>query len=256
MKTISLTTASDFLDQLNLPATSKGFEDLVTPKIDFDELKNQAMLAGSEVISFVKGVSIARRQDILNCALLAQLAANHKVNDETDILNWYNTYFDVLTNVGWVIQDKGFSAYTEKANGLEAHEAILKVAAVLLGAAPAALAVVTATIEAMKSMDKDNPWIKIFDRESRKYTTAKFQIALVEEDISGQFLISLMAFKLVAKSNLTQVLFFKIKSGEVNFEQHAGKITINEDILNGIREKIRQKLIGRSEDMIDALDLG
>jgi hypothetical protein len=241
---------------LELPVPSGGFES-VEPKLqaDFDALKNQAMVVGSEVLSFVKGVSIERRQDIVNCALLAQLAANHKVNSETDIFSWYDTYFDVLTNLGWVIQDKGFSSYEEKANGLETHEAILKVAAVLMGAAPTALAVVISTIEAMKSMNKDNPWITIFDRETRKSTTAKFQIALVEEESSGQFMVSLMAFGLNAKSTLIQILFFKIRSAEVSLKHCSGKVTINEDVLTGTREKIRVKLIGHTSEMIDAIDL-
>lgn len=257
MNTVNLVTASKFLDELDLPGFRDGFESAeVKPQVDFDALKSQAMVAGAEVISFVKGVSVERRQDIINCALLAQLAANKKVPDETDVLTWYNTYFEVLTNLGWVIQEKGFASFKEKAIGLEAHQAIQMVANILLGPAPTALAVVTSTLEAMKSMKKDNPWITIFDRESRKSTTAKFQIALAEEDASGQFLVYLMAFKLIDKATLTQVLFFKTQTDEITFEHASGKVTINEDILTGIREKVRLKLIGRTGDMVDAIDLG
>lgn len=184
MSQVNLSTASQFLNQLKLPTITKsGFEaEEEKPQVDFDELKNQATVAKAEVVSFVKGLSVERRQDIVNCALLAQLAADKNVSDKNDIFKWYDSYFDVLTNLGWVIQDKGFCSYEEKADGMKMHEAILKVAAVVLGAAPAALAIVTSTIEAMKSMDNDNPWITIFDRESQSAETAKFQITLVEED--------------------------------------------------------------------------
>ena len=161
----------------------------------------------------------------------------------------------MLSNLGWVIQDKGFTAYEEKADGLEAHEAILKVAALLLGAAPTALAVVTTTIEAMKSMNKDNPWITIFDQKSRAAETARFQIALAEEDEAGQFMVSMMAFGLKANSKLTQILFFKIHSDKVSLKYCSGKVTINEVVLAGVREKVRVKLIGRTGGYIDSLDL-
>ena len=257
MSEITVASARHFLDHLALPALSRGgFEAVETkPQVELDAMKNQALVVGSEVVSFVNGVSAERRQDIINCALLAQLAADHTVTDRENVFEWYETYFSVLTNLGWVIQDKGFASYEEKADGLEAHEAILKVAAVLLGGAPTALAIVTSTIEAMKSMEKDNPWITIFDRESRTARTARFQIALAENDAAGQFMVSLMAFGLRADSTITQVLFFKIRSTSATFKHCSGKVTINEDVLTGIREKIRIKLLGRTGEYIDSLNL-
>lgn len=254
MSRVTIASASKFLEHVELPALARGAA-REAELIDFDELKNQAAVVGSEVVSFVKGVSAERRQDIVNCALLAQLAANHRVQDKTRIFEWYDAYFEVLTNLGWVLQDKGFSSYEEKADGLQAHEAILKVAGVLLGAAPTALAIVTSTIEAMKEMDKGNPWITIFDRESKSAKTARFQIALAEEGSSGQFMVTLMAFGLEAESTLTQVLFFKIRSDKVSFKHCSGKVTINEMVLAGVREKIQAKLIGRTGGYIDSLDL-
>jgi hypothetical protein len=256
MSNISAASASHFVDSLHLPPVpTAGFEAAAEAKVHFDAVKNQAAVVGSEVISFVKGVSTERRQDIVNCALLAQLAADAKVKDRTNLFDWYDAYYDVLTNLGWVIQAKGFASYEEEAQGLEAHEAILKVATVLLGASPTALAIVVSTIEAMKSMEADNPWITIFDRESRSAESAKFQIALAEESEDGQFMISMMAFALKADSTLTQVLFFKIRSDSVSLKHRSGSVTIDEDVLAGVRDKIRTKLVGRTSGFVDSLDL-
>lgn len=257
MPEISPASARQFVEHIELPPRPRagllGAED--APRIDFDALKDQATVIGSEVVSFVKGVTVERRQDIVNCATLAQLAANHRVADRTKIFDWYDAYFDVLANLGWVLQDKSFSAYEEKAQGLEAHEAILKVAQVLLAGSPGALAVVASTLDAMKSMDADNPWITIFDRESRSAETAKFQIALAEQEPDGRFMISMMAFGLKADSTLTQVLFFKIHSDKVSLRHCSGKVTINDDVLAGVRDKVRQKLVGHTGGYIDSLDL-
>jgi hypothetical protein len=257
MKTVTARSAARFVDELELPGLPRGgFEAKPQRRpVDFDALKNQAVVVGSDVISFVEGVSAERREDVVNATLLAQLAANKKVADRSQVLEWYDAYFDVLTNLGWVIQEKGFNAYEEKADGLQAHEAILKVAAVVFGSAPTALAVVTSTIEAMKSMDKDNPWITIFDRESKYANTARFQVGLAQQDSTGQFMISMMAFGLEAKSTLTQVLFFKILSNKVKLKQCSGKVTINDAVLTSVREKVKSKLAGRTSGYIDALDI-
>ena len=255
MANIDVPSALAYVRKLDLPLARSMVGAAEDEVIDFDTFKKQITVVGSEVVSFVEGISAQRRQDITNATLLAQLAANKKVTDREDILAWYDSYFDVLTNVGWVLQDRGFSEYTEKVDGLETHEAILKVAAVLLGGAPISLAVVSQTLGAMKSMDKDNPWITIFNRESRAAKAARFQISLTEQAENGQFMVTTMAFALNAKSKVTQVLFFKIHKTEATLKHCSGKVTINEEVLFGVRDVVKAKLVGRTRDFIVALDI-
>ena len=151
-------------------------------------------------------------------------------------------YFEVLENIGWVIQDKGFASYEERADGLEAHEAILKVAATILAPSPTALMVITSTLEAMKSIEADKSWITLFDRESKYTNVAHFQIALVEQGDADQILVSLMAFSLEAQSTLTQVLFLKIRSDSVKLKHCTGKVTINHAVLSAVRAQIKTKV--------------
>jgi hypothetical protein len=244
-----------FVKAIKLPERAKKLVEKKAARINFDEMKNQAVVVGSEVVSFVKGISAERKQDIINAAMLAQLAANEKVKDRSNIFAWYNAYFNVLSNIGWVIQETGFNSYEEEADGLEAHEAILKVAAVVLAAAPTALAIVTATVEAMKSMDKNNPWITIFDRESRSEHAARFQISLAEQDEAGQFMVSTMAFGLKAESTITQILFFKIWKNHMTLKHCSGKVTINTDLLGAVRDKIKAKLVDWAVDLIGSTDI-
>ena len=256
-KKITPTSAREFLNTVELPPATRGGIERAGDIIDFNAQKNQAMVVASDIVSFVKGVSNERRQDIVNASLLAQLVANKKVPDKTRIIEWYNAYFDVLENIGWVIQDKSFSSYTDEADGLEAHEAILKVAAVFLGASPAALAVVISTLEALKSMDSSKSWMTIFDRESKHAKTGHFQIALAEQGDNDQFFVSLMAFSLKAESTITQILFFKIRNDEVELDKCSGKVTINEEVLSSIRERVKQKIAAHTNDYIANLpDLG
>ncbi len=257
MTKVTARSAREFVNALELPASKRGGFESAPITIDYEAQKNQALVVASDVVSFVKGVSNERRQDIVNSSLLAQLAASKRVPDRKNVIDWYKTYFEVLENIGWVTQNSTFSAYTQEADGLETHKAILKAAAVFLGPAPAALAVVTSTLEAMKSMDSNSSWIKIFDRETKCAETAHFQIALAEQGNNDQFFVSLMAFSLKAQTDITQFLFFKIRKDEVELKKCMGKVTINDDVLVSVRERVKQKIAAHANDYIAKLpDLG
>jgi hypothetical protein len=254
MKSISPDQARRYVSSLNLDdRLRRGAKAAGTVELNFDQVKNQAAVVGSDIVSFMKGVTPERREDIVNSSLLAQLAAKKQVNDPARIYDWYNAYFDVLTNIGWSVQDRGFAAYAEASDNFQAHEAIMKVAASLLGPAATTLAVIQATLDALKSLSADSPWLAIFNRESQSAQTARFQVTLAEQTEDNQFLVSLMAFGIEAKATLTQVLFFKFKSSETSLKHYSGKVTINPHVLANVRDLIKAKIAAHAIDYIKAL---
>jgi hypothetical protein len=254
MSNVSVSAALEFVRTAELPTVPRGLEALeAVADFDFKKAKDQAMVVGSDIVSFVKGVTEERRRDIVNSALLAQLVANKKVSADVDVLKWYDTYFDALTKIGWVIQSKQFASHVEQSESFAAHEAILAVATILLGPSPAALAVVKATLDAVKSLDKDGPLITLFDRQSQHASSARFQVTLAEQEEGGQFLVTLMAFALKAQARVTQVLFAKFRSGEVKLKHASGSVTINTTVLAAIRPAVEQKLAGVADKFIKGL---
>jgi hypothetical protein len=204
--------ALQFVQDVELPQPLEGQAVEAAAQFDFDKAKDQAVIVGSDIISFVKGVTEQRRQDLVNSALLAQLVANKKVTNPSHVFSWYGAYFDALTNIGWLVQDKQFIDHIESSSSLEAHKAIISLATTLLGPQAAALQVVKATLDALQKMDESSPWITLFNRESKFAKTARFQVTLAEEAPDSQFLVTLMAFGLVAESTLTQVLMFGLST--------------------------------------------
>jgi hypothetical protein len=91
-------------------------------------------------------------------------------------------------------------------------------------------------------MDANSPWLTIFNRESQSGQTAHFQVTLVQPDDKGQFLVTLMAFGLEARSTLTQVLFFKLHSSEDVLKHFSGKVSVDSEVLATVRDDIRKKL--------------
>jgi len=254
-KNVTPETARKFVAAVDIPEARKTRGAAVVDKMAvlFDAAKAQAAVVGGDVISFVPGVTSDRKEAILNSSLLAQLAASKKIADRARVYEWYEAYFEVLQNIGWVVQDKGFSEYEESSGNFEAHKAILAVATVVLGAAPTALAIIKSTIEALHSMDESRPWITIFNRESQKAKTARFQIGLAEQDANGQFFVNVLAFGLEASSNVTQVLFFKAKKQDAKLKHYSGRVTINEGVLNAVGPAIKQKLVGHASTFIAQL---
>jgi hypothetical protein len=102
-------------------------------------------------------------------------------------------------------------------------------------------------------MDENSPWITLFNRESQFAKSARFQVTLAEQQPDAQFLVTLMAFGLVAASTLTQVLFFKFKTNDVRLKHSSGKVTINTYVLDSIREAVKDRIAGFSSDFIQAL---
>lgn len=255
MRTLTPETARSYVARLDLPErhVRRGGAAPGVVELAFDAAKNQAAVVGSDVVSFVTGVTPERREDVVNATLLAQLVAKKRVPDSTRVQEWYDAYFDVLTNVGWTLQQKDFAEYREKSENFEAHKAILQVAAIVLGPAPAALAIVTTAINALHSMDASSPWITLFSRESQSARTAHFQVSLAEQKPDGQFMVSLMAFGLEARTTITQVLFFKAKASEATLRHCSGAVTIDTDVLDGVRGAVKQKLVGFAQDYVKAL---
>lgn len=250
---VSVESARQFVKDVAVPKPRMMLGPTETVELALDAAKTQTAIVGSEIVSFVSGVTAERREAIINSSLLAQLAAKKKVPDLTRIYDWYDAYFEVLTNVGWVVQDKGFAEYKESGSNFETHKAILAVASVVLGNAPTALAIVTSTLNALQSMDESRPWITIFNRESQKARTARFQISVAEQDEEGQFFVNLLAFGLEASSDVTQVLFFKVRKEKAKLRHYSGRVTINGTVLDGVSEAIKAKLVGHANDYVSQL---
>lgn len=252
----SIKEASAFVETLELPPRPRRTRSALTAAAGnvFDITKNQAMVVGSDIVSFVAGTAPDLRDRIVQCSLLAQLAANKKVPSRTDIRAWYEAYFDTLTRVGWVAQERGFSEHKEAGDNFEAEQAILSIAATILGPGATALGIITSTLAAMKSM-ADGPWFTVFSRESQSAKAARFQVTVAEPKQEGGASISLMAFELEAKRALTQVLFFKFSTSDVTLRHASGQVTIDGELLAAIGPAISQKVSAYTQSFIQELPI-
>lgn len=90
----SVKEALAFVENLELPPAAAPYTERThAAGIDvFGITKNQAMVVGSGVVSFVAGTAPELKDGIVKCRLLAQLAANKKAPSPSDIRAWYEPF--------------------------------------------------------------------------------------------------------------------------------------------------------------------
>jgi hypothetical protein len=222
------------------------------PRIDepavpfvFETDREQAVVVGSDVVSFVKGIPEGQRQDVVNAMLLAQLVANRKVGEVRELSQvhaWHDEYVDVLENLGFVVRKQGFADHFEGASDLEILDAIREVATSELRATPEAVALLLKTMESLTSMSVDSPIVTLFQRESQSASAARFQMTLVEHDDAGKLRVQILGFGLKSAKTVTQVLFFRSQKNQASLRYVAADATIDAGLLAALREPIAAKL--------------
>lgn len=254
-------SAREFVRSIELPAPPPATARALTgtrEQIAFESDKDQALVVGSDLVSFVGNVAAEQRADIVNALLLAQLRARKVVpqpGNIKDLRRWYDEYLGVLSQIGFAVHRATLKNYDSKTDGFEAHQAVLEVVATLVAGVPGALAVVSSTLTALQKMDADNPWITLFNRESRSANTAHFQVSTAGIDGQGDVFVALAAFGLEAKSKITQVLFFKFRKNDVAIEQLSNKASINTAVLGGVRDEIVRKLAAFASSFVGNLEI-
>ena len=222
----------------------------VQPKSD----ETQALVVGSQVQVFDKSVDAALRTPIMESVLLAQLAAKKASQDAYEA--WYPKYFDVLSNIGWVIQDRTFHVSGGHSREVDVHESVLALAASLLGGpATTAYQIVAATLAALQKLKEDSPSIALFRRETQQAQAASFQVSVAEKDGDGKVSVGFLAFRLNATASSTTVLFFKFKSEEARFEYNSARLGIVESVLTSVAPLIEEKVAQFVPGYVKAIEI-
>ena len=230
-----------------------GGDDEPVAEVALQTGQQQAAVVGSGIVSFAAGVPAEWRADLMNSALLAQLVAKQQVPQPERLFEWYDAYFDTLAQLGWAVQDRGFAIYVEQGQSFAAHEAILKIAATALAPAAGALELVKTTLDSLRSMEADSPWLTLFAQESRQAQAARFQVSVAEQASERAVSMSLLAFGLEARASMTQVLFFKAMANQVTLRHCSGRMSVDMSLLEAIRGDLQGQLVGHAKDFIRTL---
>lgn len=208
----------------------------------FDPAKPQALVIGSDVVSFTLGVDADFRQAIADSALFAQLVALNKVGTNDDPMAFFDAYLTTLAGLGWVIQMRETAAVDFKGNNFDLHEALTGVISSFLAPIAGAAAAVLAVLKGLKQMNQDSPFIVLFNKRSHKARIGRFQFTYVHPDPEHGLAAEIAAFALKAEVDITQILFFRLTKKRDELRRSLGTLSIDTEALKQIKPNLAAKV--------------
>lgn len=245
-------SATSYIRALDLPDTGPQFETVRREPWSTDQ---EAAAVGSQLVEFAPEVPADLREAIADSILIAQLAANKAAGDAQDVIRWYDKYIEVLQNIGWQLRDVDFQTRKVSDDNASVHKEIIPVLIAMLGPQAAAASIVLSALNGLQAMDKDSPWITIFDRASQQVHGAKLQVSFVQAGANGDPEISLLALGIRAEKTITQVLFFKFKAQNAELKQASGKMGVSLARLNTAKDLIAQRVTPFVADYVAKLEI-
>jgi len=244
----------DYVESLELPDEPAGARLESTP-VEFGSAQEVATV-GAQLAEFSEAVPAAQRAVVADCLLLAQLAADKATAMNDDLQAWYDQYLKVLKALGWLQTSMDFKATEVSDDNAGVHQAILPVLTAMLGPVAASASMVVAVLKGLQEMNKDDPWITLFDRSSSHARGAKFQLGFVDADPTGDTVkVQLMALAIDAQRRVTQVLFFKLAQESAKLAVAQGELSVGAERLNGIRQAVADKVAPFVVDNIGKIDI-
>lgn len=222
----------------------------------FDLNKDQAVVIGSDVVSFGTGVDADFRQAITDSALYCQLAAQHKVGSSADPMAFFDAYFDYMMGLGWLVQHRDTSQLDIKGAGVDVHHEIIGVIEQFLAPIAGAGKLVLAVLGGLYKMNASAPFITLFNKRSAREKIGKFQFTYVRSDPENGLLAEMAAFGLVAHEVITQVLFFKLKKDDTSVRRSLGSLSIDPASLTALRPNLAAKVLAYRQSMVAEAELG
>jgi hypothetical protein len=245
--TLTSDQRNSFIAELDLPTTPPHLKGLVFGSAFREEASPSAIDAGA-VISFARNISGQQRQDVLDTALLAQLAADKRY-DRTDA-NWYSFYINILGNVGWIVQADTMTQYDAKGQNLDVDKAILQILTAV--ATQNELAAITAAIDGAKALADGDGRITLFDHFAARNKIGMFQLGAASEQ-NGMVAMKLGSFRYSSNLSITKVLWFKFSTKNTELTYNCQAMTLNTGVYDQIRDTVSKKLGTSAKDFVAAL---
>jgi hypothetical protein len=243
-----------FIEELEIPQPRSTRAATAVPAITFGS-DQEVVTVGPQLAEFSDKVAADLRPAISNSMLLAQLAADKATAQSDNVLDWHEKYRDVLSKVGWQVHDAQDQLRVVEDKNLSVHKAIIPVLTTLLGNAAAATSMIVTVLKGLEEMDKDSPWITLFERQSQHAKGAKFQLSYVDADPNGEPSIKLLSCAIKAEKTITQVLFFKFSSQRAEMHDRSTQLSTNRDVLAAGKDAISAKVGGFINDFVKGIEI-
>jgi hypothetical protein len=224
-----------FVRGLDLGPTLNG-------QVDLDDPAATAAVVSGCVTVLEPAVSTQHRRDVLQCLLLAQLAANAKADRHRDTGTWYGVYQKTLDQVGWVVfASSRFSRYRASV----AHFTIGDVAADVLDErnSPEEVATVAGAFRDFAA-DPGLAAHLVFECPSHSGGIGNFQVAMAGEASNGTVTLQVLGVTFETPEYVGRLVTHDFgEQSKIQVSYTAS--TLNEATFGKVRSAIEAKLASR-----------
>jgi hypothetical protein len=225
----------------------------VVTAVDIDNLPD-GIVTGSNLIQFPGNAS----PEIKSSVALSLLAAQRVASNDTAITTpqqWIARHNTILANLNWLVRAGGTVESEFKNINVAVHEAVIPFLTAAFGPVVAAGALILTALKQLQEMDKNSPWITLFDQESRHFDVTEYQFSVVQ--IAGdQVTLKLASARFNASFGRTEILFFKVTRQTAKFESASSDLSATSSLLIDMNDGLKTKLAGFTSDYIRSLPIG
>lgn len=178
----------------------------------------------------------------------ASRAATGAMTSGFDEDDWFAAYKTNLAKLGFRVSQSAVTRSTFRKRGVFVHKAFIPFLTIALGGAGIG-PVILALLNNLQEMDKDRPWITLFDRQSRIARSRETHFAAIASD-TVESNIRHVAARLAVEEAETNVLFFRITDATADFESATTTLTANNSLLAVLEQPLKERLAAGALDFI------
>jgi hypothetical protein len=224
-------------------------------KIDTKDISlEQAVVMGSNLLGFGKGLSAQEREDVRNTFQLATLVANRSFDKKTQAEAWFNRLMTVMADTGWLALNARYGAFNESSQRVKLRNVLLSVletavkhavASTQVGAVLSALAG-----ETLARLPRQGDAIELYRKSSHTDTGAIMGVASCAKDPEGEIILALGVVDAATERHGYDVLLLDWSSDKARLHQASMVLTVAPSMFNRSREGVAQALGHRAEENI------
>ncbi|MFZ3280056.1 hypothetical protein [Pseudomonas sp.] len=221
-----------------------------------DEIEAPAKgsIVGEGLISFSGNLSGVNRSDAQNAYLYATLVANKQYPLDSQGVEWYTLFREVMTNAGWAPTSKYFSDMHVSGTSVRMDKLVLEIlGSVIAGVAvpgPATALMLKVAGDAIAALQKRDTALTLYERNLLQHGVCGVTAGACTE-VNGVTVFAIGAVRFQRKNTSTKVMFVDVDIRNVKLYRGEATFEKNDMLAAAARDVIAQKLINHLTKKLD-----
>ncbi|MDY6922957.1 MAG: hypothetical protein SWI22_03230 [Pseudomonadota bacterium] len=241
------------IESAEIGGVEEGVLESQTPPLNLDKVPD-GVVSGSTLIDFTAAPNLTVRSSVSLAMLFASRVATVSMKEGDDEDDWLALYTRKLGEIGFRVSGSAVTRSKFKKTGVAVHKALIPFLTIAFGGG-AVGPIILAGLKNLQDMNKDDPWIALFDRQTRRFSVSEMHFAAVSST-ETETVIRYVVARLDIASGTTTVLFFRLEKANAEFESVSTTMTADNSLLASLEPQLRAKLERIVSTTIAEADIG